>query len=149
MAKRGKNHQPKNSIGPTRKERQRDRRHSDAELRRTRTSFTVPMNAMVELASLSAKARDKIVKELPSEIHVNKDFTTGPEGHTEPIMIPDPRRGTKLKGKQLTDALARREAQARVVASKREQRRRFASLSPAQKIEHRAAGMEHRAPRKK
>jgi hypothetical protein len=116
--------------------------------RRSSLEFQIPPNAMVELKSLPGKARDKAVEELiASGVHVNADFTTGPEDKKEPIMVPDPRRGLKVKGRQLQDALARRHAQTQKIHAKREQRRRFASLSPGQKIDHREAGRTHTKPR--
>jgi hypothetical protein len=119
----------------------------NAARRRASDEFQVPMNAMVELKSLPVKARDKIVKALPPEVHVNKDFTTGVEGELKPILVPDPRRGQKVRGKQLTDALARREAQAEKIERKAKQRRTFATLTAGQKYERRIAGAEHRTPK--
>lgn len=127
---------------PSAKQRRHERNISRAAETRNSETYTVPPNAMVELASLPAKARDKIIKAIPADVHVNKNFTTGPEGHEEPIMVPDPMRGKKLKGTQLSKTIERREEQARKINKKQEQRRRFASLSPAAKSIAREAGRQ-------
>jgi hypothetical protein len=115
--------------------------------RRASDEFQIPPNAMVTLKSLPVRARDKAtIALIESGVSVNKDFTTGTVEDSEPIMVPDPRRGMKLKGKPLSDALARREEQAVKIARKAQQRRTFATLKPAQKFERRAAGREHRRP---
>ena len=80
----------KNRANTKAKQRRHAARISAAARRRQSREHTVPMNAMVELASLPAKARDKIVKTFPADVHVNKNFTTGPKDAEEPIMVPIP-----------------------------------------------------------
>jgi hypothetical protein len=134
------------NAGGTRKQRRHERNISRAAEDRTKDTFQVPMNAEVELASLPPKARTKVANALPEEIHVNRNFTTGTGDDERPIMVPDPMRGKFLKGGALKVKLEAREESARRINKKQMQRRKFASLSPAQKYERRAAGREHRKP---
>lgn len=128
----------------SRKQQRHERNVAHAAEERTKGTFQVPPNAMVELASLPAKARDKIIKALPEEIHINKDFTTGPDDDKQPIMVPDPMRGKFLKGAALHAKLDRREESARRINTKAAQRRRFASLSPKDKAKAREKGTPSR-----
>lgn len=98
-------------------------------------TYIVPMNAMIRLGDIPAsKKRDKIIEEL------GEDFLS------MEMMVPDPRRGTKLTGHALKLALKRREEQAAKVAKKRTQRRNFRALDKKTQHLHRQAGTAHLTP---
>lgn len=121
--------------GPTAKQTRCERRIAKAEARRESNEYTIPLNSMVPIASLPAKARDKAIEEL------GEDYLSADQ------LVLNPRRGLIERGQTLAEKILKREDQKRRIEAKREQRRKFAALSPEEKHEHRAAGREHRAPR--
>lgn len=114
----------------------RQRRHNAAENRRSSDSFVIPMEAMIPISELPKGARGRMREQFPHD--------TDESGN--PIMIPDPKRGTISK-KGVMEVISRRIAQSRKVAVKRTQRRNFSKLTPKQKREHREAGIAHKIPR--
>jgi len=90
--------------------------------RKQRETWIVPMDAMVS----------------------HPDGKTDKKGN--PIMVPDPRRGTALPKQVARVKFRRREEQAAKIEEKRKQRVRFGSLDPDVKRAHREAGREHRLP---
>lgn len=93
------------------KARRHARNISRSAERRARYDYQVPMDAMVPMASLPAKARD-----------------TFREQYGDVEMVPDPMRGMLAHGQRLHIALGKRGRQNEKIADKAEARRRRAAI---------------------
>lgn len=101
--------------------------------RRASYDVTVPSNAMVSISSLPAKARDKWIEELGAEYDAE-------------MLVPDPRRGLTIKGRQADQVLFKRAEQQKKIDAKRTQRRNFAGMDRSTRLLRRTAGQLHKAP---
>lgn len=108
----------------------RQRRLQAAQERKLKNTFVVPLDAVVVLAELPAKERNKLREAFPNDV----------DEHGHPIVIPDPMRGVQARGKRCGDAVKNREIQFAKIRRKRETRKRLASMSPKERREARAAG---------
>lgn len=111
----------------------RTRRFASAAARRASEDYTIPMNAMVPITSLPAKARDALSEQYPSD---KDEFG-------KVVMVPDPRRGYTVRGRQLSVVLEKRREQTAKIEKKRKARTLHAALSPMQRRANREAGINH------
>lgn len=118
------------------KARRHARNISRSAERRASQEYKVPMNAVVPAKSLPSRKREEMREEYPYDVdEKGKD-----------IMVPDPRRGYMVHGRQLHESLTKRRLQDDKITRKREARQELAKLDPSQRAMRRAAGQAHGIP---
>jgi len=114
------------ALNKARAAQSRQNRLQRAAERRRKTTYMVPMDAMIPAT------------ELPKKAQAAMEFLV--DSHGQPIMVPNPKRGMSVRGKQCGDAVTKREIQAEKITRKRETRARLKSLGSKQRAQARVKG---------